>query len=70
MGSKDAPFPDLQNEYMVWYVPMNYMEVMTKIRKLKKKKKKKKKGGGVVWGRSVSDFHCLCPFKFNFGGCY
>ena len=58
MGSKDAPFPDLQNEYMVCYVPMNYMEVMTKIRKLKKKKKKKK-GGGVVWGRSVSDFHCL-----------
>ena len=46
MGSKDAPFPDLQNEYMVWYVPMNYMEVMTKIRKFKKKKKKKKRGGG------------------------
>ena len=55
MGSKDASFRDLQNEYMVWYVPINYMEVMTKI---KKKKKKKKKGGGELgWvGKSVKDF--------------
>ena len=53
MGSKDAPFPDLQNEYMVWYVPMNYMEVMTKIRKLKKKKKKKKGGGWFGVGQWV-----------------
>ena len=54
-GSKDAPFSDLQNEYMVWYVPMNYMEVMTNITKFPKMKKKKKKGGGVC-GRSVRDF--------------
>ena len=49
MGS-DAPFPDLQFEYMVWYVPMNYMEVM-KFYKISNKKKKKKIGGMFIVGQ-------------------
>ena len=46
IGPKDAPFQDVQNEYMVQYVAMNYMEVMTI---LKKGGMLKKKGGvGLV----------------------
>ena len=54
IGPKDAPFQDVQNEYMVQYVAMNYMEVMTI---LKKRGDVKKKRGGWVgegWLRELN----------------
>ena len=45
IGLKDAPFQDEQNEYIVEYVAINYMEVMTIFKKKGGMLKKKKKGG-------------------------
>ena len=50
IGLKDAPFQDEQNEYIVEYVAINYMEVMTIFKKKGGMLKKKKKGGGVWVG--------------------